>query len=95
MQVIVFLVLSVLSVVLGKHLLHATRGDDTDQPLLNQRDLQLVGHTATLEEPISNGTGRVRLGDALWRVSGPDLPAGTRVRIVRSEDGRLFVEKED
>ncbi|MFD0936463.1 NfeD family protein, partial [Methylobacterium trifolii] len=27
------------------------------------------------------GAGRIRFDDTLWRVSGPDLPAGARVRV--------------
>jgi membrane protein implicated in regulation of membrane protease activity len=26
--------------------------------------------------------GKARLGDGVWKVSGPELPAGTRVRVV-------------
>jgi membrane protein implicated in regulation of membrane protease activity len=76
----------------GRKVFPATGTDDTDQPLLNQRERQLVGRTATLEEPIVEGRGRIRLGDTLWRVSGPDLPAGTRVRVTAAADGELSVE---
>ena len=44
-----------------------------------------------LEEPIVSGVGRVRLGDTTWRVQGPDLPAGTAVRIAASNGGVLTV----
>lgn len=91
-QVLVFLALSVASILIGRRLFAANGKDDTDQPLLNQRDKQLVGRTTTLEEPIIDGHGRVRLGDTLWRVSGPDLPAGTRVRVSGTRDGELTVE---
>jgi inner membrane protein len=91
-QVVVFLVLSVLSAIIGKRILVTTRGDESDQPLLNRREEQLVGRTATLEEPIVNGSGRIRLGDTLWRVNGPELPAGTRVKVARAHDGQLFIE---
>ena len=90
-QVLVFLVLSLVAAVAGKRLLGSSRGD-TDQPLLNQRDQQLVGRTATLEEGIFEGRGRIRIGDTLWRVSGPDLPAGTRVRVTGAAGGDLIVE---
>ena len=54
------------------------RGDESDQPLLNRRGEQLIGRIATLTEPIKDGRGRVRIGDTMWRVSGPDLPAGAQ-----------------
>lgn len=87
-QVLVFLVLSLLAAYAGKKIM--TGGDDqTDQPLLNRRSNQLIGRTATLTEPIVNGRGRVRIGDTTWRVSGPDLPAGTTVRVTAATDQDL------
>ena len=91
-QILVFLVLSIVSVLIGRRAFPTTGTADTDQPLLNQRELQLVGRTAVLQEPIAEGRGRVRLGDTLWRVNGPDLPAGTRVRVVSAAGGELAVE---
>jgi membrane protein implicated in regulation of membrane protease activity len=60
-------------------------------PTLNRRGEQLVGRTVTLDEAIVNGAGRVRVGDTVWRVEGPDLPAGSRVRIIGSEGVALWV----
>ena len=91
-QILVFLVLSIVSVLVGRRVFPTTGTADTDQPLLNQRELQLVGRTAVLQEPIAEGRGRVRLGDTLWRVNGPDLPAGARVRVVSAANGELTVE---
>lgn len=91
-QIIAFLVLSIVSVLIGRRVFPTTGTADTDQPLLNQRELQLVGRTATLEEPIVEGRGRIRLGDTLWRISGPDLPVGARVRVTAAVNGELTVE---
>ncbi len=90
-QVLLFLVLSVVSVLLGRRWF-AGREVESDQPLLNRREAQLLGRTATLEENIVNGRGRIRIGDTLWLVKGPDLPAGTRVRVADARDGELTVE---
>ncbi|PSJ60870.1 NfeD family protein [Pseudaminobacter soli (ex Li et al. 2025)] len=90
-QVLVFLVLSLLSAYVGSKIMAAQR-NDSDQPLLNRRSEQMIGRTATLTEPISEGRGRIKLGDTMWRVSGPDLPAGARVRVVAAEDSELVVE---
>ena len=84
-QVVVFLALALVSAYSGKRIMGG-RKDDSDQPLLNRRGDQLVGRTATLAEPITNGRGRVKIGDTMWRVSGPDLPAGTRVRVKAATD---------
>ena len=92
-QTLVFLALSLLSAWIGKRIMDAS-GDETDEPLLNRRQAQLVGRVATLEEPIRNGRGRVRIGDTLWRVTGADMDAGTRVRVTAEDAGTLRVEPE-
>lgn len=89
-QIIVFLILAVGSVFVGRRLMTG-RGAETDEPLLNKRAEQLIGQTVTLNEAIVDGRGRVRLGDTSWRVTGPDLPAGTRVRISSIADGSTLV----
>jgi membrane protein implicated in regulation of membrane protease activity len=87
-QVLAFLVLAVISAFIGRRL-SVARHADADQPLLNRRGAQMVGKLATLAEPIKDGRGRIKLGDTLWRVSGPDLPAGTQVRVVSAADTDL------
>ena len=90
-QILVFAVLSVVFAISGRRIM-SRYGNDTDEPLLNQRGASLVGRTATLSEPISEGRGRIRLDDTQWVVQGPDLPAGTQVRVVESEGRQLRVE---
>ncbi|TXR46932.1 NfeD family protein [Phyllobacterium endophyticum] len=90
-QVILFLVLSVIAVFIGRRLIGAT-DVESDEPLLNRRGEQLIGQVVTLEEATINGRGRARIGDSLWRVTGPDLAAGTRVRITGIDRGTLVVE---
>ncbi|MEM6461736.1 MAG: NfeD family protein [Pseudomonadota bacterium] len=89
-QILVFAVLSVVAALVGRRLM--ARTGDSDQPLLNRRGESLVGRTATLAEPISEGRGRIRLDDTLWVVNGPDLPVGTRVKVVESTGRELRVE---
>lgn len=93
MQVVVFLILSLICAYVGKQIVWSHRRD-TDQPMLNQRGEQMIGRTATLTEPIREGRGRIQLGDTLWRVSGPDLPVGSRVRVTgaTAADLELTVE---
>ncbi|TSE02711.1 NfeD family protein [Mesorhizobium intechi] len=87
-QVLAFLALSLVSAFVGKKLMGG-RDQPTDQPLLNRRGAQMVGRMATLAEPIKDGRGRIKLGDTLWRVAGPDLPAGTQVRVTSAADTDL------
>lgn len=91
LQALVFAVLAVVATLAGRRFL-SNGNAVTDQPLLNQRTASLVGRTATLHEPITEGRGRIRLDDTFWPVMGPDLPAGTRVRISASSGRDLTVE---
>jgi membrane protein implicated in regulation of membrane protease activity len=80
-QAAAFVVLSFVSIqVYRRWFRKAAR--QSDQPLLNRRAEQNVGLVAALDQPITGGRGRIKLGDAFWVVEGPDLPAGTPVRVV-------------
>ena len=57
---------------------------------LNRGAQDLVGRDLVLVEKIDNGEGRARVGDTVWRVTGPDLAAGQRVRVVAVENGVLL-----
>ena len=45
-----------------------------------------------IDEPIRDGFGRLALGDSVWRIAGPDLAAGQKVRIVGADGAVLKVE---
>ena len=90
-QVLVFLALALISAWAG-HRIMRNRQSDSDEPLLNRRDVQLVGRTATLQEPILEGRGRIRIDDTVWKVTGPDAAPGTRVKVVAAGGGELTVE---
>ncbi|MBF0614392.1 MAG: NfeD family protein [Magnetococcales bacterium] len=59
---------------------------------LNQRGHHYLGREVTLESPIHHGCGRVRLDDTSWKIFGPDLPSGVRVRITGIDGIALLVE---
>lgn len=86
-----FGILGILAIVFWLRVIRL-RGNRTDRPLLNRRAERFVGQEAVLDEPITDGYGRVPLGDTVWRIAGPDLPAGRRVRIVGHEGAVLKVE---
>ena len=64
----------------------------TDRPFLNRRAERFIGQEVVLDEPIHDGHGRVALGDTTWRVTGPDLAAGAKVRVVDADGAVLKVE---
>lgn len=92
-QVVTFVVLAFVAVLIGRTVLK--RGEtDSDEPHLNQRAESLVGRVVTVTEAIENGRGRVKVGDTTWSVSGPDAPAGAKVRIVSAVGNELRVDAE-
>lgn len=81
-QWFVFSLLSLVAVAAGWQWRRRFPPRTSDQPLLNRRSEQLVGRVFPLESAIVDGQGRVKIGDAFWTCSGPDQPAGTRVRVI-------------
>jgi hypothetical protein len=61
----------------------------TDRPTLNRRGEQYVGRVLTLQVPIVNGTGKVRVDDTTWKVEGEDCASGSRV-VVTGVDGAVL-----
>jgi len=91
-QVVAFVLLSVVSIQCYRQW-GRTRARETDAPLLNRRAEQLVGRVVALAQPIVSGIGRAKVDDAFWVVAGPDLPAGTPVRVVAVDGMTLKVQE--
>jgi inner membrane protein len=90
-QFIAFAVFSVAAIPLWRRLSMQV-GTTTDQPFLNRRAEALVGRVFTLEKPIVDGSGTIPIDDTVWRITGADVPAGSRVKVVRVEGTALHVE---
>jgi hypothetical protein len=86
-----FAVFGLISVAAGRQLWRNRPGDPA-HPTLNRRGADLIGRTFLLERAIASGQGRVRVGDTLWLVRGPDLPVGATVRVVGVDGATLVVE---
>jgi membrane protein implicated in regulation of membrane protease activity len=89
-EALIFVVLSVALAVAGRRYF-ARDSSKSEQPLLNDRAGRLIGQSFVLTEPIVDGQGRLRIDDSNWRITGPDLPSGTRVRITGSNGAVLSV----
>ncbi|MFZ5739478.1 MAG: NfeD family protein [Pseudomonadota bacterium] len=91
-QILLFALFAAAAVPLWRRM---ARGGDAEahaaDPFLNRRNDALVGREFTLERPIEGGVGTVRIDDTVWRVFGPDTPAGSRVRIVAADGVKLTV----
>ena len=88
-QLLMFAVFAAAAVPLWRRLAGAAPAPGN--PFLNKRADALVGRVFTLEKPIIDGLGTVRIDDTIWRVAGPDTPAGSRVKVVRADGASLTV----
>jgi len=93
-QLMVFSVSSIASIAVWRGWLkrHPT---ETDQPRLNRRGEQYVDRMFTLDGPIVNGLGKIRVDDSTWKISGADCLAGTKIRVVGVDGVVLQVEPAD
>lgn len=82
-----FAVLAVASVYFGRPFYKGKRA--TDEPHLNQRQYNYVGRTYVLAQAIRDGKGKLTIEDTVWDISGPDLQAGSRIKIT-GIDGMLL-----
>jgi membrane protein implicated in regulation of membrane protease activity len=90
-QILIFAVFAACAVPLWRRVARGNTAPSLSNPFLNKRADALVGREFTLEKPIIDGSGTVRIDDTIWRVAGPDAPAGSRVRIVRADGASLTV----
>lgn len=90
-QLLMFAAFAVAAVPLWRRLSRSNREASQSNPYLNRRAAALVGRVFTLEKPIIDGSGTVRVDDTIWRVAGPDAPAGSRVKVVQVDGANLTV----
>jgi membrane protein implicated in regulation of membrane protease activity len=90
-QALIFAALAIASVALGRTAFARNRSTESGRHL-NRRADSYVGRMFTLDGAIVDGRGRLKVDDSVWLVEGPDLPAGTRVRITGADNTLLRVE---
>lgn len=91
LQVVLFAVLSVGAVFIGRNWLRANPIEPAD-PLMNDRGARAIGETVVVTQVIEGGEGRVKLGDSEWIAKGPDAEPGTRMRVAAHNGSILMVE---
>lgn len=90
-QGLIFAALAIASVALGRTAFGRS-GSSENGTHLNRRAESHIGRMFTLDRPIVDGRGRLRVDDTVWLVAGPDLPAGTHVRVIGADNTVLRVE---
>ena len=90
-QLLMFAVFAACAVPVWRRLALSAPKTDDSNAFLNRRAEALVGRVFTLERPIVDGAGTVRVDDTIWRIAGPDTPAGSRVRVVHADGANLTV----
>ena len=90
-QVIAFGLIS-MSTVFVINRMFKSEESESEQPDLNLRGQQYIGRTVVVEQAISSGRGKVKVGDTIWTAEGPDLPRGARARITGARGTILLVE---
>ena len=91
-QVTIFGVLAIAIVVGWTMITRNRKTESADNPFLNRRAARFIGHEAVIDEPIKDGFGRLVLADSVWRIAGPDLAAGQKVRVIGADGAVLKVE---
>jgi inner membrane protein len=89
-QWILFAVLGIVAMLIYRNYVRK-HPETTEQPNLNLRGQQYVGTEFVLVEAIQQGFGKVRVGDTVWKVAGPELPVGARVRVTGVDGAVLDV----
>src|SRR6202161_4217839 len=91
LQILLFAAFAAAAVPLWRRVARHHGAVSKSNPFLNKRADALVGRVFTLEKPIVDGSGTVRIDDTIWRVAGLDAPAGSGVRIVQADGASLTV----
>lgn len=91
LQIVLFAVLSVAAVLVGRNYLRTNPIVPAD-PKMNDRGARAVGETVVVTQVIEGGEGRVKLGDSEWIAKGPDAEPGTRMRVASHDGSVLMVE---
>ena len=91
-QILMFAVFAAAAVPLWRRVARSNTAVSKTNPFLNKRADALVGRVFTLEKPIIDGSGTVRIDDTIWRVCRSRCarrqPGQDRAGRWRQPDGR-------
>ena len=90
-QVTLFSVLSILSIINWRQYRKKVP-EENAYPALNKRGEELIGRVFTLDEPIVNNYGKIRVDDTMWKINGSDANVGMKVKVTSLDGTVLKVE---
>jgi hypothetical protein len=93
-QLLIFALLSIVSILVWRQY-YREHPLLSDQPNLNKRGEQYIGRIITLQTPIVDGVGKIKLDDSTWKIQGNDSPVGKKVRIIALNNVVFTVEPID
>lgn len=91
MQFVIFAVTSIIAILVGKTFFNRTAAN-TDDPTISTLETDLIGNVYKVEQSITNGSGRIQVGESTWKAEGPDCDVGSSVKVVRVQGAILVVE---
>lgn len=91
LQVFIFITLTTISIQVYR-VYRDRHPTITDQPTLNRKCEQYIGRQLILTEAIINNSGKIKINDTIWKISGADQVKGSSVRVVAVEGAILMVE---
>ncbi len=86
---IIFALLSIAFALIGRKI-YGPMGKSIES-MPGHRAAALIGREFILDQPITQGFGRIRVDDTVWRVRGADQPSGAKVRVKQVEDEVLLI----
>ncbi len=90
-QITLFAILSLLSIIAWRQY-RKNVPEENVYPTLNKRGEELIGRTFTLDEPIINNYGKIRVDDTMWKINGADAEIGQKIKVTSLDGTVLKVE---
>ncbi len=91
-QLIAFALISILTVFIVRRYADP-QASASDEPDLNVRGAQYIGRSFIVTKAISEGRGKIKVGDTIWNAEGEDAPVGATVTVVGVDGTALVVER--
>ena len=92
LQFLLFAINSIIAITVGR-IWFKRNPISTEQPSLNEPGKDLIGNVYVVEKAIKNGKGRIKVGESTWKAIGPDLEAGSKVKVTSTNGSILIVEE--